>query len=141
MFTVPPAVALLNYISCGILQRIFSQTGIFAGFSLRIKYCRKDQRSCDGQGVGIDSWAPEKVYKQALLAKGHKNTNAPLILKIRDIIFFCFILLFIYLLILLYCTIFFVFLFFSSYILNCLLYYRHEISVILRGFLRGSSLC
>jgi hypothetical protein len=31
---VPPAVALLNYISCGILQRIFSQTAIFAGFSL-----------------------------------------------------------------------------------------------------------
>jgi hypothetical protein len=31
-FTVPPAVALFNYISCGILWRIFSQTGIFAGF-------------------------------------------------------------------------------------------------------------
>ncbi len=29
----------------------------------------------------------------------------------------------------------------SSYILNCLLYYRHEISVILRDFLRGPSLC
>jgi hypothetical protein len=35
-FTVPPAVALLNYISSGILCRIFSQTGIFAGFSLYI---------------------------------------------------------------------------------------------------------
>jgi hypothetical protein len=35
-FTVPPAVALLNYVSCGILRRIFSQTGIFAGFSLHI---------------------------------------------------------------------------------------------------------
>ena len=34
-FTVPPAVALLNYISSGILWRIFCQTGIFAGFSLR----------------------------------------------------------------------------------------------------------
>jgi len=33
---VPPAVALLNYISSGILLRIFSQTGIFAGFSLHI---------------------------------------------------------------------------------------------------------
>jgi hypothetical protein len=33
---VPPSVALLNYISCGILWRIFSQTGIFAGFSLHI---------------------------------------------------------------------------------------------------------
>jgi hypothetical protein len=31
-FTVPPAVALLNYISCGILWRIFCQTGIFTGF-------------------------------------------------------------------------------------------------------------
>ncbi len=35
-FTVPPAVALWNYISCGILWQIFSQTGIFAGFSLHI---------------------------------------------------------------------------------------------------------
>ena len=33
---MPSAVALLNYISCGILQRIFSQTAIFAGFSLNI---------------------------------------------------------------------------------------------------------
>ena len=33
---MPPAVALLNYTSCGILWRIFSQTGIFAGFSLHI---------------------------------------------------------------------------------------------------------
>jgi hypothetical protein len=28
---VPPAVALLNYISCGIPWRIFCQTGIFRG--------------------------------------------------------------------------------------------------------------
>ncbi len=33
---MPPAVALLDYISNGILLRIFSQTGIFAGFSLRM---------------------------------------------------------------------------------------------------------
>jgi hypothetical protein len=34
---MPPAVALLNYISCGILWRIFCQTGIFRGvFSI---YC------------------------------------------------------------------------------------------------------
>ena len=32
---MPPAVALLNYISSGIFWRIFSQTGIFPGFSLR----------------------------------------------------------------------------------------------------------
>ncbi len=36
MFTVPPAVALLNYMRSGILWRIFFQTGIFAGFSLYI---------------------------------------------------------------------------------------------------------
>ncbi len=36
MFTEPPAVALLNYISCGILWRIFCKTVIFAGFSLHI---------------------------------------------------------------------------------------------------------
>ena len=30
------AVALLNYISSGLLWRIFSQTAIFAGFSLNI---------------------------------------------------------------------------------------------------------
>ena len=33
---MPPAVALLDYISSGILWRIFCQTGIFAGFSLRM---------------------------------------------------------------------------------------------------------
>ena len=32
-FTVPPAVALLNYISSGILWRIFCQTGTFRGVS------------------------------------------------------------------------------------------------------------
>ena len=31
-FTVPPAVALLNYISSGILWRIFVKLGYFAGF-------------------------------------------------------------------------------------------------------------
>ena len=35
-FTVPPTVALLDYISSGILWRIFPQTGIFAGFSLHV---------------------------------------------------------------------------------------------------------
>jgi hypothetical protein len=33
-FTVPPAVALSNYISSGILWRIFCQLGHFPGFSL-----------------------------------------------------------------------------------------------------------
>jgi hypothetical protein len=35
-FTVPPAVALLNYISSGKLWRIFCQTEIFAGFPILI---------------------------------------------------------------------------------------------------------
>ncbi len=33
---MPPAVALSNYVSSGVLWRIFCQTGIFAGFSLHI---------------------------------------------------------------------------------------------------------
>ncbi len=38
-FTVPPPVALLNYISSGILWRIFFQTGIFRGvFSLLLPF-------------------------------------------------------------------------------------------------------
>ncbi len=41
-FTVPPAVALLNYISSGILWWIFCQTGIFAGFSLFISLISQD---------------------------------------------------------------------------------------------------
>ena len=49
-FTVPPAVALLNCISCGILWRIFCQTRIFRGVFLFI-ICRKEQRSCDWQGT------------------------------------------------------------------------------------------
>ncbi len=47
---MPPAVALLNYISCGILWRISWQTGIFAGFSLYI-IDRKDQRSCGAGNI------------------------------------------------------------------------------------------
>ena len=48
---MPPAVALLNYISSGIFWRFFSQTGIFPGFSLRFTNLRaqwKDSPSyCD----------------------------------------------------------------------------------------------
>ncbi len=35
---MPPAVALLNYMSCGILWRIFAKLGYFAGFSPNIIY-------------------------------------------------------------------------------------------------------
>ncbi len=38
-FTVPPAVALLNYISSGMLWRIFCQTGTFRGvFSTYVSF-------------------------------------------------------------------------------------------------------
>jgi hypothetical protein len=38
-FTVPPAVALMNYISSGLLWWIFCQTGTFRGvFSIHILY-------------------------------------------------------------------------------------------------------
>ncbi len=51
-FIVPPAVALLNYISSGILWRIFFQTGIFAGFSLHIFNfaVRISEAAMDGTG-------------------------------------------------------------------------------------------
>jgi hypothetical protein len=51
-FTVPPAVAVLNYISSGILWRIFFQTGIFAGFSLHIFNfaVRISEAAMDGTG-------------------------------------------------------------------------------------------
>ncbi len=74
---MPPAVALLNFISCGILWRIFGQTGtfrgvfstyhwyhrihprtvIFCGFFLFIVR-RKDQRSCDVRGGSTRVYAP-----------------------------------------------------------------------------------
>jgi hypothetical protein len=40
-----------------------------------------------GQYLGIDSWAPQKVYKYGLWSQW--DTNVPLILKILEIIF-CF---------------------------------------------------
>ncbi len=54
-FIVPPAVALLNYISSGILWPIFFQTGIFAGFSLHIFNfaVRISEAAMDGTGDTI----------------------------------------------------------------------------------------
>ncbi len=50
---MPPGVAPLNYISCGILWRIFSPTGTFRGLSSTYhKFRRKDQRSCYERGGG-----------------------------------------------------------------------------------------
>ena len=52
---MPPAVALLNYISSGILLRIFFQTGIFAGFFLHIFNfaVRISEAAMDGTGDTI----------------------------------------------------------------------------------------
>jgi len=51
---VPPAVALLNYISSGIyFGGSFCQTGIFTGFSLRLFFViEEEQRSWDRLGGG-----------------------------------------------------------------------------------------
>jgi hypothetical protein len=47
-FTVPPAVALLNYISCVIL---FSHSGILGGFSLHIlSFALRISESAMGRG-------------------------------------------------------------------------------------------
>ncbi len=51
-FIVPPAVALLNYISSGILWRIFSKLEFSRGFLYISLICRKDQRSCNGRDRG-----------------------------------------------------------------------------------------
>ncbi len=53
-FTVPPAVALFNYISSGILWRILSQTEIFAGFSLYMYYSPEGSAKLRWSGKG--SW-------------------------------------------------------------------------------------
>ncbi len=51
VFTVPPAVALLNLISRGKLWRIFSQSGIFAGFSLHIiNFAVRSSEAAMGRG-------------------------------------------------------------------------------------------
>jgi hypothetical protein len=48
---MPPAVALLNYRSSGILWRIFLPNWNFHGvFSTYHYFHREDQQSCDGQG-------------------------------------------------------------------------------------------
>ena len=82
MITEPPAVALLNYISWGILWRIFCQTGIFRGVSYSIVTLKHS-------AIYVKIGEFKKIVSQKEI-KGHKNTNAPLILKIWDIIFFWF---------------------------------------------------
>ncbi len=50
-FTVPPAVALLNYISSGLLWRIFCQTGTFRGvFSISNNAVRISTAAMAGAG-------------------------------------------------------------------------------------------
>jgi hypothetical protein len=72
----------LNYISWVILWRIFCQTGIFCGVSYSIA-------SLKHSAIFVKIGEFKKIVSQKEI-KGHKNTNAPLILKIWDIIFFGF---------------------------------------------------
>jgi hypothetical protein len=72
----------LNYISCGILRQIFCQTGIFRGVSYSIVTLKHS-------AIFVKIGELKKIVSQKEI-KGHKNTNAPLILKIWDIIFFGF---------------------------------------------------
>jgi hypothetical protein len=52
-FTVPPGVALLNYISSGILYPIFCQTGTFRGvFSISNNAVRISAAAMGGAGGG-----------------------------------------------------------------------------------------
>jgi hypothetical protein len=69
----------LNYISWGILWRIFCQTGIFRGVSYSIVTLKRS-------AIYVKIGEFKKIVSQKEI-KGHKNTNAPLILKIWDIIF------------------------------------------------------
>ncbi len=71
--TAPPAVALLIYISCGILWRIFCPTGIFAVFFFII--CRKDQRSCDGWGKGWGTMTYSNMMSCTALSRMFSKTE------------------------------------------------------------------
>ncbi len=52
-FTEPPAAALFDYISCGLLWRIFCQTGIFSGvFSICILFTGRISEAAMGGGGG-----------------------------------------------------------------------------------------
>ncbi len=51
---MPPAVVLLNYISSGILWRIFFQTGIFRGvFSIHILFAVSISEAAMDKGVRV----------------------------------------------------------------------------------------
>jgi hypothetical protein len=69
---VPPAVALLNYISSGILWRIFCQTGIFRGvFSIYYSPAGSGKlRKCDAHGNSSGSL---NVYKYGLWSQWDIN--------------------------------------------------------------------
>jgi hypothetical protein len=75
---MPPAVALMNYISCGIIWWIFCQTGIFAGFSLHIinNAVRISEATMSGVGAIIFSaWFflylfAERINEAAMGRKG-----------------------------------------------------------------------
>jgi hypothetical protein len=110
-FTVPPVVALLNYISCGILWRIFCQTGIFRGvfsaysiinFVGRISAammagdiiflgCRKAYKGAmDGARGGEyniyqSSWSSGKIYVSGSPSSGLKKREPFCFWKFRGV--------------------------------------------------------
>ncbi len=87
-FTAPPAVALINYISSGKLWRIFSQTGTFC--EVFSTYTVHHLRYITGW-ISAAAMTGDIIFLGCRIAhlgcgvalQGHKNTNAPLILKIR----------------------------------------------------------
>jgi hypothetical protein len=75
---VPPAVGLVNYISCGILWWIFSKTGIFPGFSLYIinNAVRISEAALGGAGDIIFMILPPNEHKRhGPLDKPLRNTD------------------------------------------------------------------
>jgi hypothetical protein len=80
---VPPEVALLNYISCGILSRIFSKLKFSRGFLYIYIYSTAKLRWAGAWNRFLGSL---KGLNTALVAMRYKITNVPLILKIWEII-------------------------------------------------------
>jgi hypothetical protein len=83
---VPPAVTLLNYISSGLLWRIFCQTGIFAGFSLHIiKLAVRISAAVMAEDIihfSIQYW-PEGTAKLRLVGRGGGGEGRKVIVCFR----------------------------------------------------------
>jgi hypothetical protein len=92
---VPPTVALLNYISFGILERIFPKLEFSRGF-LYILFTGRNSEAAMGGAVDIILIKKNKAKKVRTCVRTgiyinfdpELTINAPLILKMRDFIFF-----------------------------------------------------